>query len=237
MYTTYVKNSLFYLARRNASIGEYLAMNSKNANLRVDRTRKLLQEELVSLILEKGYEKIIVQNVIGHANVGRSTFYAHFQEMDDLLLSQFDGLREQFDQHLDSQPIPAVDPSELTLLMFRHTQAQRLLYKTLIGGRGGNIMLTHINQYFSGLIREHLSLHLSGRNNEVIPSEILSHYIVSSFMALLTWWLDHDLPYPAEHMNAIFQELTEYGIESVLDQSESAAPQLEMLSARGQTVK
>lgn len=237
MYTTYVKNSSFYPARRNTSIGEYQDMNSKKANRRVDRTRKLLQEALVSLILEKGYEKITVQNVIDHANVGRSSFYAHFQDMDDLLLSQFDGLREQFDQLLNTQPIPATDPWELTLLMFQHAQAQRLLNRTLIGGRGGNVLLTHINQYISELIREHLSLRLSDRNNEVIPLEILSHYIVSSFIALLTWWLDHDLPYPAERMNAIFQELTEHGIESVLDQSESAAPQLEMLSAGRQTVK
>jgi len=237
MYTTYVKNSSFYPARRNTSIGEYQDMNSKKANRRVDRTRKLLQEALVSLILEKGYEKITVQNVIDCANVSRPTFYAHFQDMDDLLLSLFDGLGGQLDQHLDSQPIPAADPWELTLLMFQHAQAQRLLYRTLIGGRGGDIMLTHINQYASELIREHLSLHLSDRNSEVIPSEILSHYIVSSFMALLTWWLDHDLPYPAEQMNAIFQELTEHGIEPVLDQSGSVAVQLEMLSTRGQTVK
>ena len=97
------------------SIHEY-----QNADRRTNRTRKLLQEALVSLILEKGYEKVTVQNVIDRANVGRSTFYAHFQNMDDLLLSQFDDLREQFDQHLENQRIPAADPWGLTLLMFQH---------------------------------------------------------------------------------------------------------------------
>lgn len=207
-------------------------MKSKSADRRINRTRKLLQEALVSLILEKGYEKVTVQNVIDRANVGRSTFYAHFQYMDDLLLSQFDGLREQFDQHLKSQPIPAANPWELTLLVFQHAQEQRLLYKALIGERGGNVMLSHINNYFSELIQEHLKLHLSDRNYEMIPSEILAHYIVSSFMALLTWWLDHDLPYPAERMNEIFQELTEHGVESVLRQSGSEIAQFEMLSNR-----
>lgn len=96
------------------------AMNSKNANRHIDRTRDLLQEAFVSLMLEKGYEKITVQNVIDYGNVSRSTFYAHFQDMDDLLLSQFEGLWEQFDLHADSQTIPATGAWRLTLLMFQH---------------------------------------------------------------------------------------------------------------------
>ena len=98
-------------------------------------------------------------------------------------------------------------------------------------------MLSHINKYFSELIKEHLRAHLSGRNYEMIPSEILTHYIVNSFMALLTWWLDHDLPYPAERMNDVFRELTEHGVESVLEQPGSAVAQFEMLSNRQQCVK
>ena len=237
MNTIYIKQSLFHLVKRNATIGKYQTINLKNTDRRINRTRKILQDALVALILEKGYEKVTVQNVIDRANVGRSTFYAHFQDMDDLLLSQFDGLREQFDQHLEHQHIPTTDPWELTLLMFQHAQDQHLLYKALIGERGGNVMLDHINEYLSNLIKEHLSLDLSGNNYEVVPLEVLAHYIVSSFMALLTWWLDHDLPYSPERINAIFQELTEHGIESVIDQSGSAATQFEMLSTRGQTVK
>lgn len=212
----HIKQPIFHLVRRNALIGKY-PMNSKNTDRRVDRTRKLLQEALVSLVLEKGYEKVTVQNIIDRANVGRSTFYAHFQDMDDLLLSQFDGLREQFDQYLKNQPTPAANPSELTLLVFQHAERRRTLYKALIGERGGNVMLAHINEYFSELIKKHLSLHLSGKNNEEVPAEVLEHYIVSSFMALLTLWLDHDLPYPAEFMNDIFRELTVHGVESVLE--------------------
>jgi AcrR family transcriptional regulator len=220
---------LFYLAKRNTLIGEYQTMNSKSADRRINRTRKLLQEALVSLILEKGYEKVTVQNVIDYANVGRSTFYAHFQDMDDLLLSQFDGLRKQFDQHIKSRPVPATNPWELTLLMFQHAHDQRLLYKALIGERGGNVMLAHINEYFSRLIQEHLRLQLSVRNNEEIPSELLAYYIVNSFIALLTRWLDNDLPYSAERMNDIFRELMEHGVESVLEQSGNAVAQFEML--------
>ena len=201
--------------------GEYQMMNKKVTDRRISRTRRSLQDALVALILEKGFEKVTVQDIIDHANVGRSTFYAHFQSIDDLLLSQFEEVQQRFDQHLRGQAAADEHPWELTLLMFQHAQSQHPLYKALFGGRGGNIMLAHINRYFSELIKEHLIRQLTDRKDKV-PSEILVHYIVSSMMALLIWWLDHDLPYTAEQMNNMFRELTEHGLESVLEQSENA---------------
>ncbi|MCP4222921.1 MAG: helix-turn-helix transcriptional regulator, partial [Actinomycetia bacterium] len=51
---------------------------------RVRRTKQRLHEALMSLIVEKGYDKITVQDLIDRADVGRSTFYAHFETKDDL---------------------------------------------------------------------------------------------------------------------------------------------------------
>ena len=53
-------------------------MATKAPDRRVQRTRKLLQDALMALILEKGYEAVTIQDIIDRANVGRSTFYAHF---------------------------------------------------------------------------------------------------------------------------------------------------------------
>jgi len=53
----------------------------------------------------------------------------------------------------------------------------------------------------------------------VIPFEILAHYLVSSFMALMTWRLDHDMPYPPEQMNDMFEQLMRFGVESVIQQT------------------
>ena len=52
---------------------------------RVARSRRALKEALTDLILERGYEAVTVQDVIDRADVGRSTFYAHFLDKDDLL--------------------------------------------------------------------------------------------------------------------------------------------------------
>jgi hypothetical protein len=48
-------------------------MAAKTPDRRVQRTRKLLQDALIALVLEKGYEAVTVQDIIDHANVGRST--------------------------------------------------------------------------------------------------------------------------------------------------------------------
>ena len=54
---------------------------------RVARSRRALKEALTDLILERGYESVTVQDVIDRADVGRSTFYAHFLDKDDLLMA------------------------------------------------------------------------------------------------------------------------------------------------------
>lgn len=59
----------------------------KPPDRRIQKTRKLLSEALISLIIEKGYDAVTVQDILDRANVGRSTFYAHFENKEHLLLS------------------------------------------------------------------------------------------------------------------------------------------------------
>jgi AcrR family transcriptional regulator len=64
-------------------------MRKERHDRRVQRTRKILQDALVELILEKGFDKVTVQDVIERANIGRSTFYSHFKDTEDLFLICF----------------------------------------------------------------------------------------------------------------------------------------------------
>ena len=67
---------------------------SKPNDRRVLRTRRTLREALVQLILQRGWEKVSVLEVCERADVGRSTFYTHFADKEELLLSGFDDLRQ-----------------------------------------------------------------------------------------------------------------------------------------------
>lgn len=197
-------------------MSEKIMESKKIVDRRIQRTRQLLQEALLALILEKGYDAVTVQDIIDRANVGRSTFYAHFRDQEDLFLSGFESMRAQFEQYLTSQAADDGGPWNLNLLMFQHAQSQHRLYKALAGKQGGKIMLAHIYQYLTPLVREHLQAQLRGGKQGPVPPDVLAHFLVSSLIALLTWWLDNDLPYPAERMNEMYRQLTEPGVMIVM---------------------
>ena len=68
-------------------------MMKKAIDRRVQRTRQLLQDALISMMIEKGYEATTVQDIIDRANVGRVTFYAHFADKETLLSSRLEDVR------------------------------------------------------------------------------------------------------------------------------------------------
>lgn len=177
----------------------------KPEDRRIQRTRQFLQSALSELILEKGYEKVTVQDVIDRANVGRSTFYAHFESLDQLLLSGFEPLRTQFEDFLSGTIFDLESPWALSLAMFQQVQKQQ----------GGYITLTHVQKYLYGYLLEHLKSALPKRNKN-IPPELLAHYVASSFIALLTWWIDNKYPFSAEKMNELFRQLVEPGTLAIM---------------------
>jgi AcrR family transcriptional regulator len=177
----------------------------KPEDRRIQRTRQLLQKALSELIVEKGYEKVTVQDVIDRANVGRSTFYAHFESLDQLLLSGFEPLRAQFEDFLAGTVYDNESPWALSLAMFQQVQKQK----------GGYITLTHVQKYLYGYLLGHLKLALPKRNKN-IPPELLAHYVASSFIALVTWWIDNNYPFPAEKINELFRQLVEPGTMAIM---------------------
>src|SRR6202012_5392571 len=62
-------------------------MAQETMDRRVRRTRDLLHRALLDLIAEKGYPHITVQDILDRADVGRSTFYTHYRDKEDLLRS------------------------------------------------------------------------------------------------------------------------------------------------------
>jgi len=189
-------------------------MTEKKVDRRIQRTRQLLQDALLALILEKGFEAVTVQDVIDRANVGRSTFYAHFQDKEDLLLSGFEHLRTEFEKYLQSGSVTSDSPWALSLSMLQHAQSQRQLYKAFAGKQGGNIALAHVQKYLSAVLCDHLKKQLATRKKSP-PPEIVAHYLASSFIALLSWWLDNDSAYSAEQMNDFYLHLVQPGIEAI----------------------
>lgn len=180
---------------------------------RVGRTQAALHRALISLILERGYDSITVEEICQIANVGRSTFYLHYTSKDDLKQSGLDSLRRQLadtaarEMHPDS-------PRErfgFSLAMFEHARDHIDLYQALAGSRGGTLALGTIRQILSDLVRDELAAKPETPSPDPIPRDLVVHYVVGAFMAVLTWWLDGGAKLPPQRIDAMFRRLTVEG--------------------------
>ena len=193
-------------------------MKEKKEDRRIGRTRRLMHEALMALVVEKGYESITVQDILDRADVGRSTFYAHYRDKDELLLSSFEHLRTLFEEQqqaiLASRHTGKEPEVNLILELFRHIGEHHKLYKAIAGKQSGEMIVKYLHRYLYTLLIEPLTALIKKRKSLPIPIEITTHYLVSSLLSLMTWWLDNNMPYPAEKMDEIFRILTTPGIEA-----------------------
>ena len=193
-------------------------MKTQTNDRRVRRTRLLLHEALISLIIEKPYQSITVQDILDRADVGRSTFYSHFQDKDDLFRYGFELMLDALTRHMDASnhtsgpPTPALPILEL----FQHIQENNRLYKALIGGQGLELMFEYGQQALSERIERHLETQVQNRGEISIPLPVLSTYLAGTLITLLQWWLDKHMPYSPEQMDAIYRQLALPGVMEVI---------------------
>src|SRR5262245_465000 len=131
-------------------------MRTVEQDRRVRRTRRLLHQALIDLILERGYDKTTVSDILDRADVGRSTFYTHFRDKDELLVAGFDELQTQFELHAVDHGRPAGDAHCPALALFTHAAEYHQLYRALCGRRGGDVAQRHLHRMVTELLRAHL---------------------------------------------------------------------------------
>lgn len=182
---------------------------------RTQRTRQALTDALINLLASKHYDAISIKDIVEQANVGRSTFYAHYQTKDDLLKSSFGRMLDMFLQQ--------VAPSETsqglnldTTMLFRHAQGHFEIYRTLIWGSGSDLLTKDGHLALSAKIQEHLALFVMEGKESPVPLPVLAYTMAGSLLLLLKWWLDHKMPYSPGQMDEIFQQLVMPGVRDAL---------------------
>jgi AcrR family transcriptional regulator len=159
---------------------------------RVRRTRKLLHDAFIALAIEKGYEKTTIQDILDRADVGRSTFYAHYRDKAALLTTSFDDMHEQLQRQLAD--VPATTPIDVALpaaLLFEHAYRNQRVYRALCGHQGGAVVQRHLRSLIGDLLRKHLRPEFRGGDTEV-PADIAAEFYTSAALGLLVWWIAHD---------------------------------------------
>lgn len=186
---------------------------------RSQRTQHALIDALIALLAVKHYDEISVNDIISRANIGRSTFYAHYQSKDDLLKSGFERALDLL-IHQISFGEAGQDLKLDTTPLFRHAIEHYELYRTLVWGSGFEILTRDGHAALSTKFQESFTLLLSGKPEPSIPLAVLSYSIAGTLLLLLKWWLDHKMPYSPEHMDEIFQQLVMPGANHILGLTE-----------------
>jgi AcrR family transcriptional regulator len=190
-------------------------MSSKKTkpDRRIVRTRGALQDALIGLILEKGYDAITVNDIIERANVARSTFYAHHGGKESVLLDGIGALREflskaQRDARSDSHergPLLA-----FSLAMFEHADGHRDLYQALMRDRGGAAAMNAIRQMLARLIhREMIEASPVAKKAAGVPVDAAIRFTTDAFLSVMTWWIDAKPRLTPADGDRIFRQLME----------------------------
>lgn len=174
----------------------------KGEDRRIRRTKYLLKKAVIELVLEQGFENIRVQDIIERADVGRTSFYAHFKSKEDLLLKNLDDLEDLFYSEDEKEYNTAKD---FSLMMFRHLKDNWRLAKALMGNKRMPIVRNYvqkiITKYYKKRYREEFPP--AATDLEVEAAAILS---AGALMSLTLWWLSMKKPLAPEEMHEMFRK-------------------------------
>lgn len=181
---------------------------------RVQRTRKLLQEALTEMMIEKGYEAATVQDIIDRANVGRATFYAHFADKQTLLSSSLEDLRahlvERQQEALGATGGPDVRGLGFSLAMLEHARGHLPLWKAIVGRESGALVMQRLHRTIVELAG--IDLDALGFKGTPTQRELAAQFVAGAFMGVLRWWLDGDAELPPSEVDIIVRRLVMQGL-------------------------
>ncbi|MUT65634.1 TetR/AcrR family transcriptional regulator [Paenibacillus sp. NEAU-GSW1] len=186
---------------------------------RIKRTLHLIRDALISLMDEKGFDQVSVQDITGRAEINRATFYRHYQDKYDLLekivdemLLQFQAafqLPPEFEAHHFVKDIET--PPDSFIRQFEQVAEHSQFYKVMLGPNG----LPGFSLRMETIIRDslnHRSMIAQPIDSQVkIPREIIVRYVASAHLGIIIYWLEKDMSYTPKYMATQLMRLHGFG--------------------------
>src|SRR5262245_36191983 len=174
---------------------------------RVQKTKKSLRDALIGLAREKPYDSIGVKEVLDRANVGRSTFYAHFSGKDDLLESGIPHI-------LRSSPSPphSGEPREqlvaFSLPILEYIDQHRRANGPVMTRQGQIAMHEHLRDVLTSVITVDLATAMPpGQASPQLPADLIARHVASTFVLVLNWWIESRTMLTPQEVDARFRTL------------------------------
>ena len=176
---------------------------------RITKTRKAIYAAFLQLLNQKNFETITVQEIIDLADVGRSTFYSHYESKELLL----DELCRYLFHHLFER-VGNLTIEEYLTHIFSHFKKNQDHVTSLLFSK---------NDYFLRQLQKELEHHvypMVAKDLQVsypsIPASYLKHFVVSNFIETLTWWLKKGKSYKEDQVVRFYLDVMEMKSEKKL---------------------
>ncbi len=193
-------------------------MTQGQTDPRVLRTHQALQEALIDLTAERGFDAITVGDIARRAAVNRATFYRHYQDKYDLLEQIFQEAIRQFTGDLGppgevARTIDPQNPPERWVKLFEHFSEHERLYHPLLGAKGSSWFVAKVRDHFTRLLeeRETLRAQLPGVRGKTfqgkVPRKVAMTLMSGLLVSGIAWWLESGKQYSPKQMASWFLDL------------------------------
>ena len=188
-----------------------LAASKKKTDARVRRTRDALGDALIALMQEKPFDTITVQEVLDRAHVSRSTFYSHYSDKDDLLMSDAEEFFEALSMALSAHD----DKSDRVFPVkefFTHLADVQPFYKALVKSGKFQENMELARGHFARGIERRLAELPRARSLPANELPAIAYLHAGALLSLLAWWLDRGMREPPSQMDDLFHRMVWTGI-------------------------
>lgn len=181
---------------------------------RQEKTRDAIFAAFTTLLSQKNYNQISVQDIIDTADIGRTTFYAHFETKDYLLK---DPCEELFGHIIDTaMGLPhghyhyscGSKTDSVFLHLLRHLQENDRNILELLSSRNNEIFL----RYFKSNLKKLIVIQYAEKGllkNKTLPADYLVNHISSSFVETVDWWISQNMKKTPEEITNYFLAVIE----------------------------
>jgi len=188
---------------------------------RVQRTLQSLRAALLELIKEKDYDEISIEEITERANVGRTTFYLHYKDKEDLLMEEFSTIMYERAQVLSEIPFSVwvpVSEEDLKknialqplLLVFEHIHNNSELYNLLLKSTNSSKIVERIRKISTDAIVKFVETKMETDPIPLlteVPIEFFAAFFSGALLSVVSWWIREDMRHSPEEVTNMFRSL------------------------------
>jgi len=195
--------------------------NEKKTDRRIQRTRQSLRTALMELIKEKDYDALSIEEITERANVGRTTFYLHYKDKEDLLMEEFSTILYERAMVLSEIPFSVwlpVSEEDLEknrslqplLLVFEHIQNNSKLYYLLLQSSNSSKIIERIRKITTDSIVKFVEAKKETDPIPLlseVPIEFFAAFFSGALISVVSWWISEDMRHSPEEVTNMFRSL------------------------------